>query len=232
MYNVSSLNFKTTGEKIMSTQEIKLRARQVRETAWGNLSGKWGTFAVIYLLYALIVGASGMIPIATLIIAGPMVIGISIAALKVTRQADIEVNDTFAGFKNFGTNCVIYILNNLFIALWTLLFFVPGIVKTYAYSMSYFIIADHPEMSATEARKESIRMMKGNKWRLFCLEFSFIGWMLLTSLTCGILSFWVMPYMTSARAVFYEDLKAKEAPAVEDAPAEEATDAPADEAAE
>lgn len=211
----------------MSTQEIKLRARQVRETAWGNLTGKWGTFAVIYLLYALIVGASGMIPIATIIIGGPMYIGLFIAALKVTRQEKIEVNDTFAGFKNFGTNCVLYILNNLFVFLWMLLFIVPGIVKTYAYSMSYFIIADHPEMSATEARKESIRMMQGNKWRLFCLDFSFIGWMLLTGLTCGILAFWVSPYQYTARAVFYEDLKAKEAPVVEEAP-----DAPADEAAE
>ena len=53
-------------------------------------------------------------------------------------------------------------------------------------------------------------MMRGNKWRLFCLDFSFIGWILLSILTFGILLFWIMPYMQTARAEFYQDLLAQE----------------------
>ncbi len=194
-------------------------------SAWNSLSGKWGKFAVIYLVYTLIIVASSMIfTPAAIILAGPLFVGLYIVATKVVEgDEDIEVSDGFAGFKNFGTTCGLYLLNQLFIFLWSLLFVIPGIVQQYAYSMSYFIIEDHPEMSITEARKESIRMMKGNKWRLFCLDFSFIGWVWLSSLTCGILMFWIMPYQITAHAVFYQDLKAREAVTPEvDAPATEA----------
>ena len=73
--------------------------------------------------------------------------------------------------------------------------------------MTYFILKDNPEMSATDAITESRKMMDGNKWRLFCLDFSFIGWILLSILTCGILIFVVEPYMLAARAAFYESIK-------------------------
>lgn len=75
--------------------------------------------------------------------------------------------------------------------------------------MSTFILADNPQLSQSEARKASVEMMNGHKWRLFCLELSFIGWVLLSALTLGILLFWVTPYMHAAFAAFYEDLKSK-----------------------
>ena len=67
----------------------------------------------------------------------------------------------------------------LFKFLWTLLLIIPGIIKTYSYAMTPYIFAEHPDMTATEAITESRQVMDGNKWRLFCLEFSFIGWDLL-----------------------------------------------------
>ena len=70
-------------------------------------------------------------------------------------------------------------LMGLFTLLWTLLFIIPGLIKTYSYAMTPYILAEHPEMTATEAITESRRIMDGNKWRLFCLSFSFIGWALL-----------------------------------------------------
>lgn len=76
--------------------------------------------------------------------------------------------------------------------------------------MSYYVLADNPEISANEARKRSMQIMRGNKWRLFCLDFSFIGWWLLTVLTLGILSFWIQPYKESACAAFYSRLIAAE----------------------
>ena len=158
---------------------------------------------------------SAYVPLGAIIVGGPLCMGLYIVALMVARGQDIEVGNMFDGFKTFGKSVGLYLVNNIFIFLWTLLFFVPGLIKTFAYQMSYYIIQDHPEMTITEARKESIRMMKGNKWRLFCLNLSFTGWILLSFLTCGILMLWVAPYTQTAMAAFYEDLKAKQAPAAE-----------------
>ena len=75
--------------------------------------------------------------------------------------------------------------------------------------MSYYILADKPTLTATEIRHRSIELMRGNKWRLFCLEISFIGWWILCILTLGILSFWIIPYQQSAIAAFYQSLLPK-----------------------
>ena len=91
--------------------------------------------------------------------------------------------------------------------LWTLLLIVPGIIKSFAYAMTPFILVDHPEYSASEAIKESERLMQGHKFDLFWLYLSFIGWIILSIVTCGIGFFWLMPYLTSAQADFYNDLK-------------------------
>jgi uncharacterized membrane protein len=72
--------------------------------------------------------------------------------------------------------------------------------------MSYYVMAENPEMSGEDARRESIMMMDGNKMRLFCLQLSFIGWYLLSALTLGILLFWVVPYVQAATAAFYEEI--------------------------
>lgn len=192
-----------------------MKARDFRAAARKALEGKWGTFAVITLLYTILVSVSAYIPLGSIIVGGPLIIGMYIVGLKVARGQDIDVGNMFDGFKNFGKHLGLYVVNNIFIFLWSLLFFIPGIVKSLAYSMSYYIIQDNPEMGITEARKESIRMMNGNKWRLFCLNLSFIGWMILGALACGIPLFWIIPYTNTAIAAFYEDLKAKEAPAAE-----------------
>ena len=71
------------------------------------------------------------------------------------------------------------ILQGLYVALWSLLLVIPGIVKSYSYAMAPYIMAEHPALTANEAITESRRIMDGNKWRLFCLDFSFIGWELL-----------------------------------------------------
>ena len=73
--------------------------------------------------------------------------------------------------------------------------------------MTFYILKEHPEMTATEAITESRRIMLGNKWRLFCLDFSFIGWYLLSCLTFGILLIWVLPYHEAAHAAFYDSIK-------------------------
>ncbi|MDE6870406.1 MAG: DUF975 family protein [Clostridia bacterium] len=193
-----------------------MKAKDYRQSAWKSLSGKWGVCVLAFLIFDLISGACaggtyvGVGAIVGLIIMGPITLGAALIGLNVARGKDVEVGMLFKGFNDFTRSLVLYITNNILIGLWTLLFFIPGIIKTYSYSMSYYILLDDPNISANDARKKSMAMMKGNKWRLFCLQFSFIGWMLLSLLTFGILFFWVAPYMEVAKAKFYLSLLPEE----------------------
>ena len=155
--------------------------------------------------------------VALLLLSGPMTLGLTLLALNAARGEDVSVNRLFDGFKNFGSALWLHISNGLLIFLWTLLLIVPGIIKTFSYALSFHVLKDHPELSANEARKRSMVLMSGNKWRLFCLRFSFIGWWLLCLLTLGILSFWITPYQNTAIAEFYISLL----------PAEEKAETPA-----
>ena len=111
---------------------------------------------------------------------------------------------TFEGYlKNLGFT-LLYIL---FVFLWALLFYIPGIVKGIAYSLSPFILKDNPELSANEAINLSQKMMKGHKFDLFFLMLSFIGWIILGAFTLGIAYMWLVPYMSATLAAFYQDVK-------------------------
>ena len=120
--------------------------------------------------------------------------------------------DAFSGFKiKYGRNIGTILLIGIKIALWSILFVIPGIIKTYEYAIIPYILADDPEISSKDAFKKAKQMMKGNKWRLFKLEFSFIGWVLLCVLTLGIGTFFLIPYVNAANAEFYVELKNKQA---------------------
>lgn len=201
-----------------------LKAKDFRQTAWGKLRGKWGQMALSAFIYSLIMGACSALAyyyvgtVALLLLSGPMTLGLTLLALNAARGEDVSVNRLFDGFKNFGSAVWLHISNGLLIFLWTLLLIVPGIIKTFSYALSFHVLKDNPQLSANEARKRSMEMMRGNKWRLFCLQFSFIGWWLLCLLTLGILSFWITPYHNTAIAEFYISLlpveeKAEETPA-------------------
>ncbi len=189
-----------------------LKAKDFRTEAWDKLKGKWGTAALIMLVYTLISAVVGALSyiyiggIVSLLVSGPFALGFAVIGLNIIRENNIELGQLFCGFNNFGRAFLVNLLNGIFVFLWALLLIVPGIIKAYSYSMSYFILADNPELTATEARKRSIELMRGNKWRLFCLEFSFIGWGILCLLTLGILSFWIAPYSQAATAAFYRSL--------------------------
>ena len=116
--------------------------------------------------------------------------------------------DAFSGFKvKYGRNIGTLLLAGIKTVLWTLLFIIPGIIKTYEYAIIPYILADDPEISSKDAFKKANQMMKGNKWRLFKLEFSFIGWFLLCVLTLGLGTFFLIPYINAATAEFYVELK-------------------------
>ena len=189
-----------------------------RANARAQLGGKifannWLMALVVCLIYSAIMGAlsaTGVGGIGTILLAGFFAFGLARVFLQLVRgQKDkVEVKDLFCATEHFGSLIVLNLLIGLFTFLWSLLFIIPGIVKGYAYSMAYYIKHDHPEYDWKQCIDESQRYMKGHKWQLFCLDFSFIGWLLLGALCCGIGTLWVTPYMMAARANFYENLKA------------------------
>lgn len=120
--------------------------------------------------------------------------------------------DAFSGFKvKYRRNIGTLLLMEIKEALWGVLFVIPGIIKAYEYAIIPYILADDAEISSKDAFKKAKVMMKGNKWRLFKLNFSFIGWELLCVLTLGIGMFFLLPYINAANAEFYAELKNKQA---------------------
>ena len=132
--------------------------------------------------------------------------GYAVYLLKQYDRRNPQTNDLFSQFHRFGDGFCLKFLENLFITLWTLLLIIPGIVKTYAYAMAPFILAENPNMTASQALRASCELMDGHKAELFYLELSFIGWHILNLFTLGIGSFWLNPYQNAARAAFYRNL--------------------------
>ena len=120
-----------------------------------------------------------------------------------------DVKEMCFGFdRNYKNVVKILFFRNLYLALWTLLLIIPGIVKAYEYRMIPYLLAEHPEMSKEQAFATSRQMMMGEKWHAFCLDLSFIGWYILSLITFGLLEvFYVGPYKASANAALYENLK-------------------------
>lgn len=146
--------------------------------------------------------------VGALVVTGPMLYAQKYAFLAQAREGrGIDLNDLFRGFRDdFGGTLLISLLSGLFIFLWSLLLFIPGIVKAYAYSMVYYVKADHPEYSWRECLDESQRLMTGHKWEKFVLDLSFIGWGIVGSLCLGVGTLWVMTYMAATEAQYYEYL--------------------------
>ncbi|HHV09035.1 MAG TPA: DUF975 family protein [Clostridiales bacterium] len=109
----------------------------------------------------------------------------------------------------FGRAFLLRLLMTIFTFLWTLLLIIPGIIAVYSYAMAPYILEENPGMTATEAITCSKEMMRGNKWRLFCLQISFIGWVILCIFTCGIGFLWLSPYMAMAEVAFFYDVSGK-----------------------
>ena len=183
--------------------------RQIKTEAKAALSGNWGIAIGIWVVYLVLGSAIAFTFIGPIILSGVFAFGFMAAYLTLVRTKSTSFETLFSGFSNFGTTCVAGILQTIFLTLWTLLFIIPGIVKIYSYSMTYYVLHDNPNLSASEAITESRRMMNGYKGKLFCLDLSFIGWFLLCALTFGLLGLYVLPYYNAARARFYEDLKNK-----------------------
>ena len=144
--------------------------------------------------------------------------------LNVVAGNTPTVKDAFSGFDDFWSAFKVNFLMGLFTFLWSLLFFIPGIIKSIAYSMSLYILAENKGKPALECIGESQAMTKGHKKELFVLALSFFGWGILCFITFGIASIWVVPYINTTYANAYQSLKldiqAEEQPVFETSVAE------------
>lgn len=123
------------------------------------------------------------------------------------RQKEAGIGTVFSYFSFWKTTACARFLKSIYVLLWSLLLIIPGIIAGYSYAMTSYILANNPELTASEAIVRSKEMMYGNRWRLFCMQISFIGWEILSAvLTVGIGSLWVRPYKQAATAAFYQEL--------------------------
>ena len=129
----------------------------------------------------------------------------------VDRQKEAEIGTMFGYFQHWKTTACARLLQGVYVLLWSLLFIIPGIIAGYSYAMTSYILAENPELTASEAIERSKQMMSGNRWRLFCVQISFIGWDILSALlTFGIGSLWITPYKQAAIAAFYREISGTE----------------------
>lgn len=187
-----------------------LRERARMQLGNGIFTNSWLTMALIYIIFSAIMSAasSATVGIAALIVAGPLTYGVHGITLACARGFSWKIEHLFKGFtKAFGESIILNLLQSVFIFLWSMLFVIPGIVKTYSYAMSYYIANDNPGLSANECITKSREMMRGHKWQLFCLDLSFVGWYIIGSLCFGLGTLLVVPYHEVARANFYAELK-------------------------
>jgi uncharacterized membrane protein len=185
--------------------------RELMAQARACLSGKWGAAVGTTVIAFAISMACGSVPcvgaVASLVISGPLMVGMYLFALAVARRSRADISLVFDGFKRFGVSFAAYLLSTLFVCLWMLLLIVPGCIAAYAYSMTWFIIAEDPKVGPLVAIRRSRDMMRGYKWKLFCLSCRFIGWWLLCIPTLGLGALWLWPYFAVSVARFYDDIR-------------------------
>jgi uncharacterized membrane protein len=162
----------------------------------------------LFASHGLTIGITSMLNLVHFILGGVIQLGYAKFLLKQHDQQDPQANDLFSYFDHFGAGFCQLLLRNIYTALWSLLFVIPGIVASYRYAMTPYILAENPELTASEAINISKEMMYGHKWELFCLDMSFFGWHLLCGLTGNLGYIALNPYTNAARTVFYRQLQA------------------------
>lgn len=195
---------------------------KLRENARVQLEGKWGNpvlFGFVYLVISAIPSvfmlirenhpfiSSALQMIASVLIAGALMVGLSMYSLRFKRGGEPKVAVLFEGFKHFGQTLGLYLWYFLWTFLWTLLFIIPGIIKGISYSMCFYVMADNPEIGIKNALNISKKITKGYKGKIFTLYLSFVGWAILAAFTLCIGYLWLIPYMQISYANLYDELK-------------------------
>ena len=212
---------------------------ELKELAKQQLAGSWGKCALLTLIYFVVGILPGQLLLSTfkfsslttslvdIVLATPVTIGIAICFLKLIREKKFDVKDILNGFKYFITGVVVYgivdsiniisvlatnliTVNVVTARFLSLVFGLLSIFLYLMYSMVYYIIIDDPQIGVIGALAGSRKLIHGQIGRLFCLQLSFLGWILLAILSVGIGILWVLPYMEVTTANLYLDLKKRE----------------------
>lgn len=186
-----------------------------------SLNGNWKKGALATLIYVIILCA----PTVTLnfifapisigafwgLVLLPLSWGFWVLFLSMAHGEQVEIGQMFDCFKDYKRLWTTLFLQGLYTWLWSLLLLIPGIIKQYSYAMTVFVLKDNPDMKNNEAIEKSMELMDGHKMKLFLLDLSMIGWYILSICTLGIGLFFLIPYIYTAHAHFYEDLKKENA---------------------
>ena len=162
------------------------------------MAGNWAIFVVIYTIIGCV----------SVIIGPPLAASFVKIFLNMREGQSPAVSDIFYAYKTnlTGKSIWLAIIMGFFIYLWTLLLIIPGIIKSYAYSLAFWYLVDNEGMTAREALRMSKKATRGYKGKLFVLDLSFIGWGLLVSITFGIAGIWVFPYIYQTYTNAYKQI--------------------------
>ena len=186
-------------------------SRELRHQAWEQLRKSYWMVLVVTLIVTAIPTATS-VAVVGFILMGPLLVGQAIYLIDMieTGSEGKKIELVIEGFKrSFVNSFLAVLLTGIFTFLWSLLFIIPGIIKSLAYAMTPYIIAENPEIDAMKAIDMSQEMMKGHKMELFFLHLSFIGWYILGMITFGVGMFFILPYVQTAVANFYVELRGK-----------------------
>ena len=179
---------------------LSLLVNVVPDVALDEILSAWGKLTL-----------SGLGTVVAVLLIAPLEYAMYNTLLMVVRNEGTGslVEKMWSLFKgNYDRYVVAMVLETLVIVGLSLITFgIAGIIFAYAYKMVPYLLQDYPDLTPKEALKLSREMMRGSKWDLFVLDLSFIGWIVLGVLSMGILLFWITPYIATAEAEFYNDLK-------------------------
>ncbi len=175
---------------------------------FGHAIAPMAFLAIAGVILVLILFLSAFIIAINALLLNPLEVG-GMRFLVTNLHQPAEIKELAFGYDHCYKNSVkTLFLRDLYTVLWSLLFVIPGIIKAYEYRMMPYILADDPTLPTSEVFAQSKAMMKGNKWKAFVLDLSFIGWEILSLLTAGLLdTFYVRPYRLMTNAALYEALK-------------------------
>lgn len=180
---------------------------QIRDEARARLSGNWMVPIGVAVVVGLISMGLSVIPfvgtLVSIFITGALSLGVAIFYLNFIRKGIPVFEDAFIGFNFIVKAFLVSLLSGIIIFLWSLLLIVPGIIAAIAYSQVFYILAENPEMDVMDILRKSKEMMFGYKSKFFLLYLSFIGWALLSIITCGIGYLFLLPYLRTAFTIFY-----------------------------
>ena len=179
---------------------------KVGVSAVPGLAAGWGILAVFLLFLIMAVS------VARLALA-PLRVMLDGLFWQLIRGNNMSLGDGFkyifknAFDNNYWQKFLLQLVKSILLSLLYLLLIIPGVIFSYKWRFSTYILAEHPEMSFGDAMRASDKMTKGHKWELFVLDLSFIGWYLLMVPTLGLISIYVTPYVSAVVALYYENFK-------------------------